>query len=316
LAKFDELEIDIISISKFWRHPIMNHKQLVQQLNEMQSQMERYKAELANLRNQVSSYENVETPVPTSDTTSRRKLLKRLAIAGIGGIGAIGLAAATNPNYTVLAATASDNAVEAIGGKEGYGLQASGGLAPLRLVPAGDVVPVTVSNHEVGELYVDSGGSLFYCVTAGPNLPGAVGAASWRKIAGSASAGTLHYLPNPERYLSTGPYPTTFGYNTPFPAYVTRNLQITGHNGISNNSTLQIPNGAIGVTGTIFNLSGAGGTLTVWPKGAQQPTVATHYYAAGPSGSAFSSKLSTDGSISIQASVTCDITMDIVGYYL
>jgi hypothetical protein len=311
LAKFDELEIDILSISKFWRHPIMNHKQLVQQLNEMQSQMERYKAELANLRNQVSSYENVETPVPTSDTTSRRKLLKRLAIAGIGGIGALGLAAATNPNYTVLAESPEQNAIEAVGGGNGYGLRASGGLAPLYLNPGGALGKPTTGTHQKGELYVDFGGDLFYCI--GDGAPG-----TWRKLAGPATAGSTHFLPSPERFIDTRSSNTNLGGGpaTAISANTTRNYVVTGRNGQNNNSSLQVPAGAVAIVGNVFSLDGSGGYLTIWPTDAAKPATATLFYSSGPGGSAFSTKLSASGSLSIFASTTTNVTLDITGYYL
>jgi hypothetical protein len=50
----------------------------------------------------------------------------------------------------------------------GTGVVASGGLAPIRLVPAasGSGAPST-GTHQMGELYVDSVGALFYCRVAG-----------------------------------------------------------------------------------------------------------------------------------------------------
>jgi hypothetical protein len=50
----------------------------------------------------------------------------------------------------------------------GTGVVASGALAPIRLVPAasGSGAPST-GTHQIGELYVDSVGALFYCRTSG-----------------------------------------------------------------------------------------------------------------------------------------------------
>jgi hypothetical protein len=50
---------------------------------------------------------------------------------------------------------------------EGIGVVAEGGLAPLRLVPSTVGGKPTSGNHLVGELYVDSGGVLYFCVTSG-----------------------------------------------------------------------------------------------------------------------------------------------------
>lgn len=67
--------------------------------------------------------------------------------------------------------------VYGIGAGEGYGGQFASGFAPLRLVPAsaGAGHP-TDDQHKVGEFYVDSQGSLFYCKVSG--TPG-----SWVQLA-------------------------------------------------------------------------------------------------------------------------------------
>jgi hypothetical protein len=48
-----------------------------------------------------------------------------------------------------------------------YGVVASGGRAPLRLVPGQGVGAPSHGKHKTGELYVDSEGSLFFCVKLG-----------------------------------------------------------------------------------------------------------------------------------------------------
>jgi hypothetical protein len=65
----------------------------------------------------------------------------------------------------------------------GLGSQFSGGLAPLRLVPAasGTGAP-SKGAHKLGELYVDSAGSLFYCTVAGS--PG-----TWVNLSSPSSGG-------------------------------------------------------------------------------------------------------------------------------
>jgi hypothetical protein len=57
---------------------------------------------------------------------------------------------------------ASGTGVQANGGSSGLGLVASGGKAPLWLVPGPSAGAPTGSAHNAGELYVDSGGSLYY----------------------------------------------------------------------------------------------------------------------------------------------------------
>lgn len=105
-----------------------------------------------------------------------------------GGGGAVGVwgsgagATATPPAgdaIGVFGAGGSGNSdgVYGIGHSNGYGGQFASGFAPLRLVPAsaGTGHP-TGAQHNVGEFYVDSHGSLFYCKASG--TPG-----TWVKLA-------------------------------------------------------------------------------------------------------------------------------------
>jgi hypothetical protein len=58
--------------------------------------------------------------------------------------------------------------VYGIGEGNGYGGQFASGIAPLRLVPASSATgQPTARQHNVGEFYVDSQGSLFYCKVSG-----------------------------------------------------------------------------------------------------------------------------------------------------
>jgi hypothetical protein len=52
----------------------------------------------------------------------------------------------------------------------GYGGHFSGGRAPLRLQPAATPGRPTTGNHQVGELFVDGKGDLFFC--KGSGMPG------------------------------------------------------------------------------------------------------------------------------------------------
>jgi len=57
----------------------------------------------------------------------------------------------------------------------GYGAVLKGGRAAIRLVPAPTVGKPTTGNHQVGELVLDSAGTLFICTAAG--TPG-----TWKKV--------------------------------------------------------------------------------------------------------------------------------------
>ncbi len=60
---------------------------------------------------------------------------------------------------------------------EGYGGLFVGGLAPIYLEPSSisGTPPPTTGNHRMGELYVDSGGELYFCIQNG--TPG-----TWKKV--------------------------------------------------------------------------------------------------------------------------------------
>lgn len=278
---------------------------------EMKAQLESYQSELNNLRGQVTSYEDVETPI-AANTSSRRKLLKRVALGAIGGIGALGLAAVTNPNYTVLAETAADNAIEAVGGNGGYGLRASGGLAPVFLNPSLTAGSPAAGTHQAGELYVDLGGNLFYCVTGG--TPG-----SWRKLAGSATTGTSHLLPAPVRVVNTLDG-SAGGFNGAI-TNTTKAFTVAGVSGIPSNATAVFGNVSAFapnfLSGGNFTATGA---LVVFPAsadGAAAPATTTINFGSPQTviSNNFTSGL-LSGKVGINVYTSARVTLDIVGYYL
>lgn len=65
------------------------------------------------------------------------------------------------------------------------GLLARGSRANLELYPAGDAPADRIDAHVIGEMVADSTGELWYCTAAGS--PG-----TWRKVAGSDTAGAFH----------------------------------------------------------------------------------------------------------------------------
>ncbi|MBN9392755.1 MAG: hypothetical protein J0I20_32290 [Chloroflexi bacterium] len=292
----------------------MNHKQLVQQMSDMKAELDKYQAELTQLRSQVATYEDVEeAPAPVS-TTSRRKLLRRMAIAGIGGIGALGLAASVGSTNTVLAETTADNAIEAVGGNAGYGLRASGGLAPLFLVGGGSAGSPASGTHQAGELYVDSAGILYYCVTAG--TPG-----TWRQVSGSTSSGVFHALSSPERYIDTR---SNLGGSGALSKDTAVTFTLTNVNGASGGSGPVIPSGATAIVGNITVIQPTGpGFMTLYPGNAGSvPTTSNVNYSAGAVvGNNYTVGLSPSGTIKAVAqggggAYTVNFTLDVFGYYM
>jgi hypothetical protein len=90
-----------------------------------------------------------------------------------------GIAAVVGSADTVTAIAGTSNSAPGVFGSSGsnYGAVFSGGLAPLRLVPASTQGPPgpTSGAHEVGELFVDREGTLFFCKASG--TPG-----TWARI--------------------------------------------------------------------------------------------------------------------------------------
>ncbi|MFW2333598.1 hypothetical protein [Ilumatobacter sp.] len=67
----------------------------------------------------------------------------------------------------------------------------SGGRSALYMPPSGSAPPNDTYQHARGEMRVDTSGTLWYCAVSG--TPG-----TWRRLAGSASAGAVHAI-DPKR---------------------------------------------------------------------------------------------------------------------
>jgi len=159
------------------------------------------------------------------------------------GYGTIGLGNGGASTHGVSASSAA-----------GYGLVAQGGLAPIRIEPAGTPGAPTSGAHALGEVYVDSNGVIYKCVTAG--APG-----TW------APLNSTVLLASPARVIDTrkGTGMPSAGPLTPNTTYTSETL--TGANGI--------PAGALGLVGTVTFVAdtpgdnlGGDGFLTVFPAGA------------------------------------------------
>ncbi|MCE9621218.1 MAG: hypothetical protein K8R99_02615 [Actinomycetia bacterium] len=85
-------------------------------------------------------------------------------------------------------------------GSLGFGVVAEGGAAQLRLYPVSGNTAPSAGNHVVGEVVANDSGA-YYCVAMGS--PG-----TWRKIAGTASAGTFHAITPTRVYDSRAAAPT------------------------------------------------------------------------------------------------------------
>lgn len=160
-----------------------------------------------------SQLSGINSSVETLKPNSRRRLLKGLA-AGAAGLGVLSLSA------TAMAQTSSpDTAIESQGGSTGYGVDASGGKAAIRLRPVsgGSTTPPSATGHEVGELYVDGNGSLYYSVKADN-----AGAVKFRKLASANLAATS------SSHISPG---TPFFFTAPDRLFDSRANQVNANTG-------------------------------------------------------------------------------------
>jgi hypothetical protein len=202
--------------------------------------------------------------------------------SGNGGYGVYGLDDSSGGGYGV----EGDSAF-------GYGLAGAGGLAPLWLRPSGLPGPPTTSSfHSLGEVYVDSNGMLYTCVSAGN--PG-----TWVKQS---------------PFVPLGParaYTSTTDVLGPLATGHTRDVDLTGAG---------IPAGASAalVNLTVVNTTGLG-FLTLYPQGATQPgTSNIGWYASNQSfANNATTKVGSTGKITVAAGGlgSTNFIIDVFGFY-
>ncbi len=241
-----------------------------------------------------------------------------VAVRGVLGAGAspgaalFGYGGAAAASYGVFA---QGTAAGVLGESNVYGGVFAGILAPLKLAlaAAGTGHPASGA-HKAGELYVDSGGALFYC-----NVNGTPG--TWVAL---STLPSFTALPTPERFVDTRI--NLGGVQGPVPAGTTHTFQMTGRAGLSGNPALIIPDSAPTILGNV-TVIGAAGTplgsfLTLWPGGTQ-PTVSNINYGPaatlGAVANSFVVALSVNGThrvVSVFNQAVCDYLLDVTGYYV
>jgi hypothetical protein len=288
--------------------------ELLSRLANMQAELDQQKAEIAHLKQQSRAI----VPVEESKPVSRRRMLKGLAIASAGvaatGVslmansqtasadnsgpttrfglsvaptGVASLSPGGTEKYGIIArsdaggptfANAVDTGVVGLS-TDGYGAIFRGGRAALRLqktaTSAGQ--PVT-GDHSEGELYVDSDGSLFYCVQGGTGL-----AAVWVVLATDRTR-QIRFLENPYRIkivrnppvppqtvadlLQSQPGTPTNGTIVP----VRVGDLATNQDGLAN----PIPNNATGIVGAITSVGAtAAGNIRIFASTSPVPNSAS-----------------------------------------
>ncbi len=200
--------------------------------------------------------------------------------AASGGIGAYG----QSLNGTGVSGLAK--------GTTGYGVEASGGQAQLRLVPTSAAGAPTGGTHLLGELYVDDGGNLYLYRMIGS-------AASWVKM-----SSPLVLLSAPHRvYDSRSTGGAIAGGATREVSMVTGGFVPTGASAVLMN---------LAVTDT----SGAG-FLAVYAAGATWGGTANiNYGRASTIANSVTSSVNTAGMLTVQCgTASTQFIIDVVGYY-
>lgn len=245
---------------------------------------------------------------------------------GIYATGLYGIfASATGTGVAVTGSALAGNAVEGYSAS-GVGGHFSGGRAALRLVPMNGAGAPAAGTHGRGELVVDSNGLLFLCKTSG--TPGTWVQVSEVPVVASQgptpttpSAGPqLHVLPTPERFIDTRS--ALGGVQGPVPAGTTSTFQMTGRNGESGNTALQIPDTATILVGNLSVIGSpsapVGSFVTMWPSGPRPTTSSISFGPGAVVANSFTGGLATvdgHGSMQVFAQQQCDYIVDVVGYY-
>lgn len=222
---------------------------------------------------------------------------------------------ATNSNYSAALAGWAGLSGTATVGVYGFSRQpggaglaaASNGGATLRLDSFYYSTAPTTGAYLRGDV-VSAADGVWQCVTAG--TPG-----TWRKLAGSATAGAFHAI-TPHRVYDSR-------HSTRVPSGGTRTISIA--DGISGAGTVDAPNlvpagaTAISVNVTLTATMG-GGYLTLYPAGVATPTASTiNWSATGQSlANAVQLAVSTGRQITIFGGGvgTTHVILDVMGYYL
>ena len=202
----------------------------------------------------------------------------------------------------------------------GYAVYANGRLGVgMHLTSPG--LP-TSGSYDLGDIVRDNVGDTFACVVAGSAVPNAVSPAAFRKIAGPATAGQIHFLQAPVRVYDSRPYeagrPAGTGQG-PIVSGITRSISLLS-GFVNTTATLAVPTGAVGavVACAIVNTVGAGrlgihSASVGWPGNSS-----INWHQNGQIlNSTTMSALSSSAAIGVTCSGTStDFVIDVVAYLL
>jgi hypothetical protein len=181
--------------------------------------------------------------------------------------------------------------------------------------------------HNLGEIYIDSRGSIYGCTASSTGPPFTSG--TWQRIAAAApnynnadagslgQAGSINLLPSPIRVfdsrVSGNPADPGRAAGALTAGSVTT-LQITGVSQIG--STVTVPAGAVGVIGNVTAAGpAASGYLRLYPAGRPQPGTTNLDYVKGTTvGNFCVVGLSASGQMNVYVEATTNVVFDITGF--
>ena len=197
-------------------------------------------------------------------------------------------------------------------GSAGFGLVGQGGAAQLYLIPHSGTTAPSSGSHNAGEVVCNSGG-FFTCVAAGS--PG-----TWRKLSGTASAGTFHAITPTRVYDSRAAAPA------PGLLATGANRTISVADGRDGNGAVTaanvVPAGATAVAAniTVTGTTGGFGYLAINPGGNVVEGASTiNWFGAGQT---LANGVGLTLNATRQLTVICNgggsthFIVDISGYYL
>jgi hypothetical protein len=190
----------------------------------------------------------------------------------------------------------------------GVGVLARGAKANVEMFSAGTAPNTRTDAHLKGEMICDANGDVWVCVAAGS--PG-----TWRQLAGTATAGSLHLLAAPKRVYSSraADEPAAVGPKTPLSAG-TRTIDCKqGSSGVP-----------AGATGLVLNVTAiaasANGYLSVSPGAAGFSGTSTLNWTANGAVVANGVTVGAGAGATIDVTIggggTADFIVDVMGYYL
>lgn len=187
----------------------------------------------------------------------------------------------------------------------GVRIHTSGNHLELRFGPLGDPTTRT-TRTDLGSVVMTGHGELWLCTVGG--TPG-----TWRKLAGTKTAGALHVLPAPVRVYDSRPgTQPAVGAKSPLPGGGTRVLDLKANgSGVPAGATAAL------LTVLLVNATAGSGHFTVWAAGVPKPQANTMVW--GGSTGRFSatalSALDAQARVQVSASLATDLVLDVVGYY-